>query len=282
MENNNPFQVAIIGSGPAGMAAAIQLQRYGINFVLFEAETKNSLLLNAHKVENYLGFPKGISGTELLGIFEQQLLSQGVKAKPEKIIAADYLEKNQLFQLSTSKSEYFASCLIIATGTKPKKVTAFDSLNQAEKNKIGYDVYPLLTSKNKKIAIIGAGDTAFDYALNLLENNNEVTIFNRGTEIKALPCLRDEVFNHKNFHYFPSATSQRLLSQLNNYDNLLLAIGREPAKDFYTNNLREVEKKLVQSKKLYLAGDVKNDIYRQTAIAVGDGVKAAMKIIKGN
>jgi thioredoxin reductase (NADPH) len=279
MQNNSTVQVAIIGAGPAGIAAAVQLKRYAIDFIIFDSN--GSLLKNAYQIENYLGLTAGIAGTELLAIFKQQLLNNNIAPIKQKVAQADYLENKQLFKITTANNAYFASYLIIASGTKPKTHPLLATLSTTEKNKIDYEVYPYLASKNKKFAILGAGDAAFDYALSLL-NNNQVAILNHGEQIKALPCLRAEVFNHKNFSYFTNVDLPNFITTENSYDYLLIAIGRTPQKDFYTVNLEKLEQKLLNSSKLYLIGDVKNAIYRQTAIAVGDGIKAAMQIFKGN
>jgi thioredoxin reductase (NADPH) len=281
MPNNSTVQVAIIGSGPAGIAAAVQLKRYAINFILFDSVTNGSLLRNAHRVENYLGFPQGISGIELLRVFHQQLAENNIVPIQQKAAAADYLVTENLFKINTAENNYFAEYLIVAAGTKPKTEPLLEELAASGQCKINYEVYDFLTAKNKKFAILGAGDAAFDYALSLLANN-QVTVFNRGAEIKALPCLCEAAFQHENFKYYPNANLPKIMIAKNEYDHLLLALGRTPQKEFYTNNLERLEQKLLESGLLYLIGDVKNDIYRQTAIAAGDGIKAAMQIVKGN
>lgn len=283
-------EIAIIGAGPAGMAAALQLKRYGIEALLFEKHKKtNSLLKNAWQVENYLGF-KAKSGPELLQNFQQHLAQYGINPIFENVLQIDYNDK---FIIKTSHKIYSTQYLIIASGTKPKKLDSRIRGNDGEICK--YEIFPLLKEQNKTIAIIGAGDAAFDYALNLAENN-QVFLFNKGKNIKALPLLVDKMRRHKNIIYKENHMLEKIAKgaeksllltftgQTYSCDFLLAAIGRIPQKDFYAVNLTENENKLISTEYLHLAGDVKNAIYRQTSIAVADGIYAAMKIynhIKG-
>jgi len=82
--------VAIIGAGPVGIAAAIQLKRYDIEFMIFEKGKIGGLLRNANLVENYLGFPRGIRGRELVELFKEQLKNAGVKVQFEMVRELDY------------------------------------------------------------------------------------------------------------------------------------------------------------------------------------------------
>lgn len=282
-------EIAIIGAGPAGMAAALQLKRYGIEALLFEKHKQtDSLLKNAWQVENYLGF-KSKSGPELLQNFQQHLARYGINPIFENIPQVDYNDK---FIIKTNYKTYSTKYLIIASGTKPKKL---DSRIRDDGEICKYEIAPLLKEKNKTIAIIGAGDAAFDYALNLAENNR-VFLFNRGKNIKALPLLINKMRHHNNIIYKENHILEKIAKgakksllltftgQTYLCDFLLAAIGRIPQKDFYAINLIENENKLISTGYLYLAGDVKNAIHRQTSIAVADGIYAAMKIyshIKG-
>jgi len=133
--------VSIIGAGPAGIAAAIQLKRYDINPVIFEKETIGGLLKNANLIENYPGFPDGISSTNLIKLFKKHLKNSNIKIEYEKIFELNY--KHDFFILKTLKKTITSPVVIIASGTKPIKITDF-SFPDEIKNKIYYDIYPLL------------------------------------------------------------------------------------------------------------------------------------------
>jgi thioredoxin reductase (NADPH) len=282
-------EVAIIGGGPAGMAAALQLKRSGIDFLLLEKDAKGTLLKNAGKVENYLGF-NATTGIELLKMFKAHLIQHNISPILEEVMFVDYEETQKRFKIRTNRTEYYARRVIVASGTVPKKLEIAKVTPL-----IAYELPPahLKTREPQKIAIIGAGDAAFDYALNLAEKHI-VRIFNRGEKIKALPHLKKLVLQNKNIHYkdqlqlseieeeksylrlkFNDKNAKSIVVKV---DLLLIAIGREIQKTYYSSNLKTKEKQLIMKKLLFLAGDVKNGLYRQVALSTADGISIAMQI----
>jgi thioredoxin reductase len=280
--------VIIIGGGPAGMISAIQLKRYGISVRLIEPNRLGGLLWNANLVENYPGFPGGISGPELVKLFSQQFEALSLETTFETVIGMDF--DGDDFVITTDTQEYNASAVIVATGTRPRIFPdGFIPLEASER--VFYEVAPLLGVRDKRIAIIGAGDAAFDYALNL-SRKNHVMIFNRTQEIKALPLLVKRCAKIQNIQYYQDILISNVSIETNELvlkavqdkeiyfqvDLLVGAIGREENLPPMSDQLRREETLLVQTGRLHFVGDVRNGIYRQTAIAVGDGLKAAMKV----
>jgi thioredoxin reductase len=282
--------ITIIGSGPAGISSAIQLKRYGITPVLLEKNEIGGLLRNANLVENYPGFPGGISGVELVNLFERHLKGIKIKVHFENTTNID-LEK-ELFRIETTKEVFYSRILVIASGTKVREFTDCP-LPDEVKDKILYEIHPIIKVRDSKIVIVGAGDAAFDYALNL-GKNNEVVILNRGNTLKCLPLLWERAIKTPTIAYMDRTS---ICKVINDSENLILlecknskgilnlhtnyivfATGREPQLDFLSKRLKENITKMEGEGLLYLIGDVKNNIYRQTAIAVGDGIMAAMKI----
>lgn len=289
--------VAIIGAGPAGMAAALQLQRFGIETVLFEAQGKTgSLLKNAWRVENYLGMYPGKSGANLLQMFRKNLALNKIKMLNTKVESLDYGVKSRLFKIKTRGKNYSANYAIVATGTKPKTFPLIKNAEVSIRPYLFYEVFPILKKRHKTIVVIGAGDAAFDNALNLAEYN-KVIICNRSKSSSALPLLIAKASKHANITYYQDcklhSISLGVSKNLNcvftrqkkriamDADYLIAATGRVPQKDFYIDKLKLLERQLIKSGKLFLIGDVKNNIYRQVAIAVGDGILAAMCIFNG-
>jgi thioredoxin reductase (NADPH) len=279
-----PDEVVIIGAGPGGTTAAIQLKRYGVPFILLEKERVGGLLWNANLVENYPGFPTGVSGPKLIGLIKKQIERLGVQVTLDSVTKLDF--QNERFLVSTQYTNYFPRYVIVATGTKSKP---FPLEFPAEaQNRIFNDVYHLSDVREKQIVIIGAGDAAFDYALNLTKNRNSVTILNHGREVKCLGLLWERATAEPNIVYHTEApVSAVAFDKLANNrlevrlavgeslfaDYLLFAIGRLPQTDFFSE---ELFNKNMDG--LYFVGDVKNGLYRQAAIAAGDGLRAAMEI----
>jgi len=282
--------VAIIGAGPSGLATAIQLKRFGTDPLVLEREASGGLLRNANLVENYPGFPRGIKGVDLVRLFTDQARSLGVLVNHETAKFVERIEGE--YQIITDQGKYRSPYLVIASGTKPKHFVDVEIPDELS-GRIHYEVYPLLNMKEKEIAIIGAGDAAFDYALNLAEHN-QVSILNRGDKVRCLPLLRVRAQLNEHIEYLDNTSMDaiqlgsrgRLLIKCSSpagkmeliVDYLVGAMGREPQLDFVSEAIRGNIDSLVGGGSLYLAGDVKNGRYRQTGIAVGDGLLTAMQI----
>lgn len=286
--------VVIIGAGPAGIATAIQLKRYNIESLLLEQEEIGGLLKNANLVENYPGFPKGINGLNLVELFKKQLENVKVTVTFEKVLEINY--KDKVFFTKTNRGVFTSATLVIATGTKPKGISDLP-ISDDIKDRIFHEIYPIREIKNKRIAIIGAGDAAFDYALNLSQKN-EVIILNRSKQAGCIPVLRKRCMKSENISYLRNVSVREINNECfkvvltciyneNNQEKLKLitdyvifATGRVPRLEILGGELKKRLGTLMKAKKLYLVGDVKNAIYRQTAICVGDGLKAAMEIFR--
>ena len=279
---NKITDVIIIGAGPAGIACAIQLKRYNIDSIVLEKDKIGGLLKNANLVENYIGFPNGLSGEKLVELIKRQSQSSKLKIKYEFVESVD--SDKDTISVKTNNNLYQSKYLVIASGTKPI-IPTVPIIHDNLKNKVFYDIYKLGQIKNKNIAIIGAGDCAFDYALNLC-SNNKVTILNRSNRIKALPILQDRVFKIESINYFDNIIVKQIeskndkinLSSIPNivttvFDYILIAVGRESNLDF-------INKDIMINQNIFRIGDVKNEHFRQTSIAVGDGTFTAMKISK--
>jgi len=286
--------IAIVGAGPAGIATAIQLKRQGFNPLIFEQERIVGLLCNANLVENYLGFPKGIRGVELVKRMSAHLTNLQVTVTMERVINIDW--QSPVFVLQTSGGNYLARVLVLASGTRPVTFTDF-IIPQVLRSRVFYEVYPLSGVSGACIAIVGAGDAAYDYALNL-SRSNKVLIINRGAQASCLPLLEMRAKDQPNIYVIDHGrvlsvlpglpedqpetmtlecdTPQGIILYVADY--LLGAIGRKACLDFLSKNLENHQNTLVEQGRLYIIGDVHAGHYRQAAIAAGQGIEAAMRI----
>lgn len=281
----NHNRVAIIGAGPAGIACAVQLKRYEIEPVLFEKNKIGGLLRNANLVENYLGFETGLSGNDLVEKFKKNLENLNITPIFSEVKNVSFLEGN--FQIRTNKDFFTSEILVVASGTTPKMsdFNISDSFADLDKD----------SCNGKKFVIIGAGDAAFDYAINLVNNYNisEVIVLNRNDKAKCLPLLEkraEETGKIKHIRNIcveslENTQEKSVLTCINENkyteiqtDFVISAVGRVPCTDFIDYELLKNSLNLQNNGLLYFIGDVTNNNYRQTAIATGDGIKTAMQI----
>jgi thioredoxin reductase len=278
--------IIIIGAGPAGLAAGIQLKRFGYDPLVFEKGKTGGLLHSANLVENYPGYPQGIKGRELAALMKHHSEAAGVRIQDEDV--TDLSRENASFRIITRGNDFCSDAVIIASGTKPAPWNDI-GIPQAIRESVVSEIGPLLDLKKKYIAILGGGDAAFDYALNL-SRQNTVFIINRNRESSCIPLLKERVLSNRNITVHSDTVIMQLSSGkkggmdilcrtdetqiCRHADFLLTAIGREPDLAFLKDRLPDV----LDDPMLLMAGDVKNGICRQAAIAAGDGVMAAMTI----
>ena len=293
------LDVIVIGAGPAGIAAAIQLARLGHEPAVFEKNRVGGLLLNAHCVENYPGLSKGITGLALARMMEKHLASQSVPVRFEDVLRVGTIDGHAT--VDTANGRLQARALIIASGTRPRTLES-PPIPPEVRPRVLSEVCPIRDAEGKSIAIIGAGDAAFDYALTL-ETRNSVVILNRSRSARCTRSLFERAGASPNIRHLTETRvigieprrleggeqiglrcAQRDRSLDLQADYLLLAIGREPEIAFLSPSLQErmsAEGGNVTARNggpIWFAGDVARGNARQTAIAVGDGVAAAVQI----
>lgn len=282
-------QAIIIGAGPAGVAASVQLKRYGVDFMLLEKRAVGGLLRNAYRIDNYLGFPAGISSKKMVSLMASHLIQYNIEVNYDTVLVADY--KDNKFFVQCKNQLIYSDYLLIASGTEANKDTHIEIDTKAE-NKIFYEVADIELSKFANIAIVGSGDAAFDYAVTLSEANLSATIYMRGNRCKAIDTLQKMVNLQSNIEQIYNANllkvefdeKLKLLFNIEgkqtecHYDALLFAIGRHPNTAFISETLLVQSDILQQAGRLHFIGDVKNNLFRQASISAGDGVCAAMKL----
>lgn len=282
--------LCILGAGPSGIAAAVQLKRYRYSPVLVERDRVGGLLKNAHLVENYPGFPAGINGVKLVSLFRRQLERFDIRPLKTDIRSVDYAGGR--FVLEGDPRSLSCEVLLAATGTLPRTIP-LPGKPEAFEGKVYYEVYPLRSVSGKEIAIIGAGDAAFDYALQLAERNR-VAVHHRYRRVHALPVLQERVAANPAIALHPESTMEYAAYTDDNRlaltwretdgkrtevcDYLLPAVGRKPNLAYLSDSLLGERRRLEDEKRLFIIGDAGNREFRQVSIAVADGVRAAMEI----
>ncbi|MBN1437301.1 MAG: NAD(P)/FAD-dependent oxidoreductase [Sedimentisphaerales bacterium] len=282
--------VVIVGAGAAGLAAGLQLKRYGRDVMVLEAAHIGGLLHNANLVENYLGTGKAVGGVELAERMARQADEVGLEIRGEEVLEVKLGDDG--WQVCSGAGEYKASAVVVASGTVAKGlegVVVEDEVSEW----VRYEVVELGDVSGGLIAIVGAGDAAFDYALNLAGRDNRVVIMNRGSEVRALRLLVERVGEDERIEYREGAAvkavrvgkAKHVLVEWEcgsevgreEFDYVLGAIGREARLEFLAERWHSAGID-DETAGLFMAGDVVNGRYRQAAIAVGDGLRTAMKV----
>ncbi len=287
-------EVIIIGAGPAGCAAAIQLKRAGLNPLIFEKDQVGGLARNANMIENYLGFPDGITGFKFISLLSDHLHKINVSLIKEEIIKIEWNKEKEKFIINSNSNQYKSKFLILATGTIPKRISVPGEDELYNLKLLFYEVAKIQKKKiiNKNIAIIGGGDVAFDYALQLESLTNKISIYFRTNNSQCLPLLLKRVEFNKKIKIIKNKEVSRLLcKKMENNSTLIEIKFNDKSKSYHDiviiaigrlTNAKLIENKQniwKSNKKLFLIGDLKNNSYRQVTIAASDGLKSAMKII---
>jgi len=295
---------AIIGSGPAGFTAAIYAARADMKPQLFTGIQPGGQLTTTTEVENFPGYPLGISGPEMMEDLQKQAERFDTKIHYEEIIKVEFSnKKGELHKLSTRTGDIFAKTVIISTGATAKYL----GIEDEEKYK-GGGVSACATCdgffyKGKDVVVVGGGDTAAEEATYLSKICSKVTLLVRKDYLKASKAMTHRVMNTPNIevkfnHELIRIEGENNLVEsavvINNISNetssiyvhgIFIAIGHKPNTDIFVNQLNTDENGYIITEKgstitnipgVFAAGDVQDHIYRQAITAAGSGCMAAM------
>ena len=298
----NKWKIAIIGAGPSGTAAAVQLEHYGVSPLLLDKKGEaGGLIENARAIDNFPLLPAGLPGCSLAAMIRSKCLELEIDVA-ETAIEKISLEPNGRFSLTSEGGADFQSdldAILVAAGTAPLKIDAM-GIRELEGKRVFYEIVDLRkTGAPQKIAVIGSGDAAFDYALNLATHSGvDVGIFIRNDREKCIPALAAEcranqhisiAYNHELSRVEENGSEISLRfdspSEPIEYrcDAMLAAVGRKsnlpglvPEVDI--GSITQTGSTNIPG--LFAAGDTRRGHARQLAIAMGDGTAAAMEIVR--
>ena len=295
-------KVIIIGSGPAGLTAALYTARANLKPLVFEGEQPGGQLTITTDVENYPGFPKGIMGPELMDHFREQAKRFGAECHFEHVNKVDF--KSTPYRIWVGDKTYSADSIIIATGASAKML-GLDS----EKELMGYGVSACATCdgffyKDKKVLVVGGGDSAMEEANYLTKFASEVVIIHRRDEFRASKIMIDRALNNSKISVKWNKTVDEIIGDrengvssvvlkdtLNNKltkeicDGVFMAIGHKPNTDLFKGLLDADEFGYIITKNgstatnlngVFACGDVQDRIYRQAVTAAGSGCMSAI------
>ncbi|MFQ5998341.1 MAG: NAD(P)/FAD-dependent oxidoreductase [Candidatus Bathyarchaeia archaeon] len=288
------YDTVIVGGGPAGVAAAIQLFRSGFEILLLEKNQIGGLMLNASLVENYPGFPLGIRGKELAELFRKHLKKTRIRHELGEVKEIE--RRQEIYAVRARQQQVECRTLIIATGTLPKKLMV-PGEGKLIGSRLFYEIEDLpFLGKEKIVTVIGSGDIAFDYALNVANNGINASLVMRGERQKCMFSLFRSAVEHSKIKIFKNTLVNELLNEGNKIvlkgdsnekllstDFVLVAVGREPNLGFLPakwQRLLVMNSDALEHVGVFLAGDVNPHNFRHVGIAVGDGLAAAMKVAR--
>ena len=274
-------QVTVVGAGPAGLSAAIQLKRSGLQVLVLEKAQPGGLISNGWNVENFPGMPP-LRGEQVARRLIEVFDEMRIPFVKDEII--DLSKHEGEWRLKSISEEYVSGNVIIAAGTVPI-IPSIGGLKDLPDTHIHYNVSEMKLNTGQCICIVGAGDAAYDQALTLEDNGNEVHIVQRSSST-ALPLLQNEVVRREkiDIHMGIEISGISLCAHGkiclrvkgdNNltmeFDRILLACGRKPS-PLYRPDLEQ--------RGIYYCGDIVNGLFRQAGIAAGDGLRTAMKLLR--
>lgn len=293
--------VVIIGSGPAGLSAALYTAREGFNPIVIAGTDEGGQLLLTTTVENYPAFPDGITGPQLIDNMRMQAERQGARFAHEYVKDVDLTSKP--IKVVTDKATYLSKSLIIASGASSKWIGL-----ESESKFIGRGVSSCATCdgplfKNKDVIVVGGGDTAMEDSLFLTGFAKSVTLIHRRNEFKASRIMQDRLRSNPKIRIILDTTIDEILGDTRvtsvrikgvktgkteeiKTDGVFIAIGHKPNTEFLNGKLKLddggyiITRNIVETDidGVYVGGDVADKEYRQAVTAAGTGTMCALKV----
>ena len=302
MERSNPnrsYQVVIIGGGPAGLTAGLYCARSRLNTLLVEKGIIGGQITNAERVENYPGFPQGISGIELGRLIHEQATGYGLETLLAEVTKVEPSLRHNL--VSTTEGSFVAEAIIIASGSQFRKMGV-----PGEDKFVGRGISYCATCdgplfKGKTVAVIGGGDSAITEALYLTKFASSVKVIHRRSQLRASKIFQERALAEPKIEFIwdtvvtgiegEGVIRQLMLKNTKNAKmstlevaGVFVAIGSEPNSAQWRGLLALDEggyiitNELMETKiaGIFAAGDVRHNSARQAITAAGDGATAAI------
>ena len=296
-------KVIIVGTGPAGLTAALYAGRANLEPLIFEGPQPGGQLTITTDVENYPGFPDGIMGPELMDKFKKQAERFGTEIINQKIDKVDF--SSDVLRVWSGNEEFLSDSIIISTGASAKLLGL-----ESEKKLMGYGVSACATCdafffRDKKVFVVGGGDSAMEEALFLTKFASSVTIIHRRDKFRASKIMQDKALSNDKIDVMWNSSIVDMIGEPDkgglksimvkstidgsidkiDSDGVFLGIGHTPNSDIFKDYIKLNDKGYILTynnstetsvKGVFAAGDIMDPIYRQAITAAGSGCMAAL------
>ncbi|KXK12730.1 MAG: thioredoxin reductase [Chloroflexi bacterium OLB14] len=300
MSDNKHVKVLILGSGPAGLSAALYAARAELAPVVLTGMQLGGQAALTHTIENYPGFPEGVGGAQLGELFQKQAEAFGAKVEFDLANAVDFSQRP--YKVTTDSGEYTADSIIISTGASP---TLLKIPNEVELTGKGISYCATCDGwffKDKKVVVVGGGDSAFEEALFITRYASSVTLIHRRDEFRAGQILQNRAKEHPKMNFILNTVvteavgtdkleSLKLKNVITNEestietDGLFIFIGHVPNSQMFKGKLEMSElgyikvndKMETNMPGVFAAGEIADPTFRQVVTSAGMGAAAAIQ-----
>ncbi|MCK4262615.1 MAG: thioredoxin-disulfide reductase [Dehalococcoidia bacterium] len=296
------YEVAIVGAGPAGLTAGLYTSRAGLKSLLVERGIPGGQILNAALVENYPGFPKGVSGTELASLMHQQAVGYGLEVATAEVTG---LSQTAPYRVFTTEGSFEAASIVIAAGSQYRKLEV-----TGEERLTGHGVSYCATCdgfffRDREVAVVGGSDTALTDAMELSRHARKVYVIHRRDQLRAGRVLQQQAFAQPGLEFVWNTVVEEIVGEnmveglklrnvktdelaMLNLAGVFIAVGISPNSECFSNVVQvdsagyipTDETMATSAPGIFAAGDIRRNSVRQIAAAVGDGATAAMSAFK--
>ena len=296
-------KMVILGSGPAGLSAALYAARANLEPVVLTGMELGGQVSLTNTIENYPGFPDGVGGQELVELFQKQAEKFGAHIEFDTAIEVDLRERP--FWIKTYNTEYRADTVIVATGAQATHLDV-----PGEKELTGRGISYCATCdgwffKDKDVVVVGGGDSALEESIFLTRYAKSITIIHRRDSLRAGVILQERAFNHPNIKFLWNSVIEEIIGdqavtkvRLKNLstdetsemttDGVFIFIGHKPNTQFFADGLELDEHGYIKTDQqrstdvpgVYVAGEAGDPDFRQVVTSAGMGAAAAMQAIR--
>jgi thioredoxin reductase (NADPH) len=296
------FEVIIVGSGPAGLTAALYAARADLKPLVFEGPEPGGQLMTTTDVDNFPGYPEGVMGPKMMQDFREQATRFGADCRYGYVTDIDFSERPYKITVD-EKTELYAHAIIASTGASAKWLHL-----ESEQKLRGKGVSACATCdgaffRNQHVLVVGGGDTAMEEATFLTKFASKVTVIHRRDELRASKAMQTRAFNNKKIEFMWDSELVEVLGDkvvegakvknrnngevttLDDVTGVFVAIGHKPNTDLFKGVVEMDDVGYIQTKGqstetelpgLFACGDAMDAVYRQAVTAAGTGCKAAL------